>query len=385
MRYVIAIVAVVLVIGGLVGIKGAQIGKLIGMGKQMEKDGPPPEPISTFLSDEQVWETTISAVGSVASGKGVALSTDTPGTVTRIGFDSGATVKQGQVLVELDSSVERAQLQTALARKALASTTMGRTNQLAGKGVLSQAQIDADESTLRTATTDVETIQAQIAKKTIRAPFDGKLGIRAVNLGQFLNPGTAVTTLETVESLHVDFTVPQQRLGDLAVGMPVRVSGDAEGGAPVVGKLGAIDPSIDPTTRSIKLRVDIADDKSDAMRPGMFVNVAVILPQKAKYTVVPVTAVIHAPYGDSVFVVEDKPADAPGIRSTPDGKPVKSARQQFVKLGPARGDFVAVVEGIKAKQEIVSAGAFKLKNNSPVTIDNTKQPLPQLDPHPANR
>lgn len=385
MRYLIAIGAVVVVIVTLVGIKGAQIGQLIGFGKQMEKDGPPPEVVASHVADEQVWEATLTSVGSVASGKGVALSTDTPGTVTRISFESGATVKQGQVLVELDSSVERAQLQTALARKQLATSNTGRTRQLADKGVLSQAQIDADESSLRTATTDVEAIQAQIAKKTIRAPFDGKLGIRAVNLGQFLNPGTPVTTLETVESLHVDFTLPQQRLGDLAVGMPVRVSGDAEGGAPVIGKLGAIDPSIDPVTRSIKLRLDIADDKNSALRPGMFVNVAVILPQQAKHIVVPAPAVIHAPYGDSVFVIEDKKPDAPGLRQTPDGKTIKNARQQFVKLGQSRGDFVAVIEGLKGKEEIVSSGAFKLKNNTPIVVDNSKQPAPKVDPRPENR
>ncbi|HVJ92202.1 MAG TPA: efflux RND transporter periplasmic adaptor subunit [Labilithrix sp.] len=385
MRYFIAIAAVVVVLVSLVGIKGAQIAKLVAFGKQMEKDGPPPEVVATFVAEDQSWESTLSTVGSVASGKGVALSTDMPGVVTRISFESGATVKQGQILVELDTSVERAQLATALARKELAAANAGRTRALAGKGVLSQAQIDADESQLRTATTDVEGIQAQIAKKTIRAPFAGKLGIRSVNLGQFLNPGTPVTTLETVESMHVDFSLPQQKLADVAVGMLVRITSDTDGGAPVEAKVGAVDPSIDSVTRSIKLRADIDDQASDALRNGMFVKVAVILPQKADVVAVPATAVIRAPYGDSVFVVEDKKPESGGLTSTPDGKPVKTARQQFVKLGASRGDFVAIVDGIKTKQEIVVAGGFKLKNNTPVVVDNAKSIAPKLDPRPENR
>ncbi len=371
MRYLIAIVSVVVVIGVLVGVKGAQIGKLIGFGKQMEHDGPPPETVATTTSEEQAWEATIPAVGNVASGKGVAISTDTPGVVTRISFDSGQTVKQGQVLVELDASVERAQLASAVARKDLATQNIGRTRALAGKGVLSPAQIDADESALRTATTEVEGIQAQIAKKTIRAPFAGKLGIRSVNVGQFLNPGAAVTTVETVESMHVDFSLPQQRLSELSVGMQVRI--DTQPSAAT------------STTRSIKLRADVLDKASEALRPGMFVNVSVLLPQKNTFVAVPATAVIHAPYGDSVFVVEDKKADSPGLKVTPDGKPIKNARQQFVKLGEARGDYVAITDGIKAKQEVVIAGGFKLRNNAPIVVDNAKKLAASASPHPENR
>jgi len=380
----------------------------------MEHDGPPPETVATTTSEEQAWEATIPAVGNVASGKGVAISTDTPGVVTRISFDSGQTVKQGQVLVELDASVERAQLASAVARKDLATQNIGRTRALAGKGVLSPAQIDADESALRTATTEVEGIQAQIAKKTIRAPFAGKLGIRSVNVGQFLNPGAAVTTVETVESMHVDFSLPQQRLSELTVGMQVRIetqpsaatstttttsatmpaANAKDAGAPVaatdpstsiIATLGAIDPSVDATTRSIKLRADVPDKASEALRPGMFVNVSVLLPQKNTFVAVPATAIIHAPYGDSVFVVEDKKADSPGLKVTPDGKPIKNARQQFVKLGEARGDYVAITDGIKAKQEVVIAGGFKLRNNAPIVVDNAKKLAASASPHPENR
>lgn len=376
MRYVLSVVGILVVIGALAAVKGAQIGMLIGFGKQMEKSGPPPEAVATGVSKKEAWEGTLSAVGSVASTKGVTLSNDAPGVVTRIHFDSGAMVKQGQVLVELDTSVERAQLSSAIARRQLATTTHGRTRALVEKGAISAAQADADESTLRSATSDVEAIQAQIAKKTIRAPFAGRLGIRSVNLGQYLNPGTPVTVLETFEAVHVDFTVPQQRLADVKVGMPVRVTVGAEGGAPLEGSIAAVDPNVDAATRTIKLRADVVD-KEEKLRPGMFVEVEVILPQTTAAVAVPATAIVHAPYGDSVFVVEEKKAE--------DGKPVKTARQQLVRLGRARGDYVALLGGLDENREVVTAGAFKLRNGAPIYVDNTKAPKPQLTPSPENR
>lgn len=386
MRWLITIIAVVAIIVTLGAIKGAQIGKLIGFGKQMEKDGPPPESVATAVADEQAWEGTLTSPGSVASAKGVALAADVAGVVTRIHFESGATVKQGDILVELDANVERAQLATAMARKQLATTTLGRTRALADKGAISPAQLDADDATLRTSTTDVETIQAQIAKKTIRAPFAGKLGIRSVNLGQYLQPGTAITVLETDENVKVDFSLPQQHLAEVKVGQPVRItleSSSDDAGAPLEGVIAAIDPTVDAATRTIKLRADVTS--GDSLRPGMFVQVAVVMPDKKTSVTVPATAVVHAPYGDSVFVVEEKKPDSPGISKTPDGKPVRIARQQFVRVGNARGDFVAVNNGLTKGQEIVTAGAFKLRNNAPITVDNTKQAKPELSPHPENR
>ncbi|MCA9590997.1 MAG: efflux RND transporter periplasmic adaptor subunit [Myxococcales bacterium] len=385
MKWVFTIVGIVLVIGALVAVKGAQIGKLIGFGKQAEKDGPPPEAVATAKADEQAWEGTLTAVGSVASAKGVTLAADAPGVVTRIAFESGENVKQGQVLVQLDTNVERAQLASAITRRELATTTLARSRLLAGKGAITAAQLDADEAQLRTATTDVEGLQAQIAKKTIRAPFAGKLGIRSVNLGQYLQPGTPVAVLETVDAVHVDFSLPQQRLGDVSVGQPVRVTVDGSKGAALEGAITAVDPNVEPVTRTIKLRADVSK-KTEGLRPGMFVQVAVVLPDKKTSVTVPATAIVHAPYGDSVFIVEDKKADAPGIRQTPDGKPVKVARQQFVRVGGARGDFVALLDGVKPAEEVVTAGAFKLRNNAPVYVDNAaKQPTPKLDPTPQNR
>jgi membrane fusion protein (multidrug efflux system) len=366
----VTILGILAVVGALAAVKGAQIGSMIAFGKKAQEAGPPPEAVGSAIAELQAWEGELEAVGSVATSKGVALSTDVSGVVTHIYFESGATAKQGQVLVELDSGVERAQLASAISQRELAATTLRRTKALAATGAVSPAQVDADETAMRGAATAVDAIQAQISKKTITAPFTGKLGIRSVNLGQYLNAGTPVTVLETADALHVDFTLPQQRLADVKVGMPVHIweeSGDA--GAPIVGKIAAVDPTVDPNTRNIKLR---ADTDSTDLRPGMFVRVAVILPQKADVVVVPVTAIVHAPYGDSVFVVEDK-----------DGK--KIGRQQFVRVGRARGDFVSITDGLKAKQEIVTAGAFKLRNNSPIKIDNSMKLDPKLDPRPANR
>jgi membrane fusion protein (multidrug efflux system) len=383
-RNILTVLALLALVGGLGAVKGAQIGKLIGIGKQLEKDGPPPEAVSSAPAEDQSWEGTITAIGNVASDKGVVLSTDAPGVVTRVYFESGATVKRGQLLVELDSSVERAQLANAVARRSLASTTRDRTRALAASGAVSAAQLDADESQKRTTTTDVAAIQAEIAKKRIRAPFAGKLGIRQVNVGQYLSPGAPVTVLETMEAVHVDFTLPQQRLLQLTLGLPVRVSLDGVPGPPFEGKIAAVDPTIDSTTRTIKVRADVPGD-ADKLRAGMFVNVSVILPQKGSFITVPATAVVHAPYGDSAFVIEDRKPGAPGPAATPDGKPIKTARQQFVRVGVARGDFIAIVDGLKAGEEVVTAGAFKLHNGSAVFVDNTKPLTPQLSPRPENR
>jgi membrane fusion protein (multidrug efflux system) len=408
MRYVVTILGILVVVAALAATKGAQIGQLIGFGKKMQENGPPPEVVSSARADEAAWEGNIAAVGSVASDKGVAVSNDAPGIVTRIAFESGAVVKQGQVLVELDTSVERAQLASAISRRELAITTRDRTKMLAEKGAISPAQLDNDDSQMKTSKTDVEAIQAQIAKKTIRAPFSGRLGIRNVNLGQYLNPGTAVTVLETIDAVHVDFTVPQQRLAELTTGMPVRITlegggadgrgaqsaerpesslGGVGGRSPLTvidGKIGAIDPAIDSATRTIKVRADVAN-VAERLRPGMFVNVGVVLPQTNALVTAPLTSIIRSPYGDSVFVIEPKPADAPGLRTTQDGKEIKVARQQFVKLGTARGDFVSITDGVKKGDELVATGAFKLRNGSPVVVDNSKPLSPSASPKPENR
>jgi len=384
MRYVITIAALILVVGILVGIKGAQIKTLIGFGEQMQKMGPPPEAVNAAPVERQSWERTLEAVATVVSSKGVTLSNDSPGVVMKLNFDSGVKVKAGQPLVEIDASVERAQLNALRPRLVLANQTLERTQKLVASGTTTQADLDAQQSTVNGLVADMKAIQAQIERKTVRAPFDGKLGIRAVNIGQYLPPGTTLTTLESTDGVFVDFTLPQQAMDNLQLGRTVRVRNDAGGKVVAEGKIAAIDASVDAVTRSIKVRASIPDAES-VLRTGMFVNAEVVLPEKADVVAVPLTSVIRAPYGDSVFVVEPKAPSAENAGPEGAQQPSLVARQQFVRLGATRGDFVAVEAGIDAGQKVVSAGAFKLRNQAPISIKNEVGAEAQLDPHPANR
>jgi membrane fusion protein (multidrug efflux system) len=383
-RTLITVLALLLLLGGLTAVKAAQIGTLVSNGKKAKEQGPPPEVVATAEATDQVWERTIEEVGSVVSAKGVTLSNETTGIVTRIHFDSGQSAKAGAMLVELDTNVERAQLASALARRQLAEETMARTLQLIKTGAVPKSQVDADRAQLETTTKDVAALESQISRKSVRAPFDGKLGIREVNLGQYLNTGTPITVIESARSLFVDFTTPQERLPELAVGMPVRFALAGSNGHPRSGAIDAIEPAVDATTRTVKIRANV-ENEDRAVRPGMFVNVSVVLPERDRVVVVPATAVVHASFGDSLFVVEDKPESEPGMRTTRDGKPVKIARQRFVQTGPARGDFVAVLRGLNAGPEVVTAGAFKLRNGAPIVVNNALQSKPELNPQPENR
>jgi membrane fusion protein (multidrug efflux system) len=383
MRYVIPIVVMLAVLLGLGSVKFKQISGLIHAGELAAKAGPPPEVIGTAVAKEDAWEGVLAAVGSVTAVRGVAVSNESPGVVTAIKFESGQLVRAGQVLVELDSSVERAQLASLQSRKELANISATRSRQLIAKEAVSKSQLDADEASLKTSNADYGALQAQIERKTVRAPFGGRVGLRTVNLGQYLNPGTAVTVLESLGSVYVDFSLPQQYLGDLKVGTPVRVALAGAGGADLGGTIGAIDPTVDSATRAVKLRASIAN-KQDRLRPGMYVNVTVVRGAPSKVIIAPATAIVHASYGDSVFVVEPKKDESGAPVTGIDGKPAKVARQQFVRLGAARGDFVAIADGVKAGQELVTAGAFKLRNGSGVIVNNAIKPTPSLQPHVDN-
>jgi membrane fusion protein (multidrug efflux system) len=382
LRYLLVIAGLLVIVGLLGGIKFAQIHRLMGFGANMAASGPPPEAVGTDRAQASDWETTLAAVGTVSGAKSVAVSNDAPGLVARLRFESGAMVKRGQILVELDAKQDRAQLASAVARRANAERMAGRSRELLAKGAIPREQLDTEETQLEAGTADVAALQAQIERKIIRAPFDGRLGIRAVDLGQYLAPGTTVTTLDSVEGTFVDFTLPQEQIGAVAVGMQVRLT-TSDAGAPLLGAITAIDPTVDSSTRSIKLRASLVDPRA-RVRPGMFVDVAVILPRHEKVVSVPATALVHAAYGDSVFVIEPKPPGSPGAAATPDGRPIRIARQQFVQLGAARGDFVAIAKGIAPGSEVVSAGAFKLRNGGTVVVDNRVKPVASLAPHPEN-
>jgi len=396
MRFIIAIGLSLVVIGVLAGTKYAQISSLIHFGQAAQAAGPPPEAVGTAVAKGGAWESVLEAVGSVATARGVTISNEIPGVVHAIRFESGAKVRAGQVLVELDAGVERAQLASLQARRDLATNTATRTRRLEAGGASTKAQLDADEAQLKTVSADAQALEAQIQKKTLRAPFAGKLGIRSVNLGQYLNPGTAITVLESLEAVYIDFTVPQQEVARIPVGTPVRIV--LPGTQPpqtLAGQIAAIDPNVDPVTRAVKLRASVRDDEKngDKLRPGMFVNVSVVLPERANVVFVPATAIMRAPYGNSVYIVEDRKSDPSGsmtgtmtgAMTGPDGKPAKIARQQFVRVGMSRGDFVAIEEGVTAGQEIVMLGAFKLRNGAPVMVNNQTTISPSQTPTPQNR
>jgi membrane fusion protein (multidrug efflux system) len=373
MRYLVVILALVAVVGGLAAIKFKQISSLIALGHAREKAGPPPEAVGSFVARHDSWQESLDAVGSIAPAKGVTLSNDAPGVVSAIHFESGAVVRKGQVLVDLDSNVERSQLASVEARQDLAQVNAKRTRALVASDAIARSQQDTDDSVVKTSRSDLNLLQAQIARKVVRAPFSGRLGIRQVNLGQYLNSGTAIATLESTTTVFVDFNLPQQRLKEIALGMPVRVTIEGEGVQAADGTISAIDPSIDAITRSIKLRASIPNG-DEKLLPGMFAKVSVLLPGAHDVVIIPVSGLVHASYGDSVFLVEDR-TDGPG----------KVARQQFVKVSETRGDFVAVSQGLTAGEEVVTSGAFKLRNGAPIAVDNSVQAKAELSPHPENR
>ncbi len=386
MRYLVPILGLILLLGGLGAIKFTQISTLMDAGAAYAKAGPPPLAVSTDVARELNWEGTLSAVGTIAAVRAVAVSNEAPGVVKRILFESGAMARAGQVLVELDSSVEKAQLATALARQQLAEQTAARSASLYERKAYSQAQQENDAAQLQAANAEVDALRAQIERKTVRAAFAGRLGIRAVNLGQYLSPGTTLTTLDALDSVYVDFTLPQQALQSLKPGLKVRVSVEGEQGVTTEGAIAAVDPSLDATTRSVRVRASVPNEEQK-LRPGMFANVSVVLPERASIVAVPQTAIVHAPYGDSLFLVEPlkEQPNAPTGGAEKDATPVQQVRQQFVRLGEQRGDFVAVIDGVKVGQQVVSAGAFKLRNGATITIDNKIKPDPKVDPRPENR
>jgi membrane fusion protein, multidrug efflux system len=383
MRYLIVIVALIAGLGALVGIKALQIRSMIQFGQTMMAAGPPAESVNTARAVAESWGGTLTTVGSVVSVRGVALSNEVPGVVSRINFESGARVRAGQVLLELDASVEKAQLGSTQARMALARQTLERSRALAPSGAIPASQLEVDESSVNTLSAELKALQAQIERKTVHAPFDGRLGIRAVNLGQYLAPGTTLTVLESPESVFIDFTLPQTDLNQLRVGMSVLAQAETEGVPPIPGTISAIEPTLDPQTRSVRLRAAVSN-KEERLRPGMFVRVAVLLPEEKPVVAVPATAIVHATYGDSLFVVEPKKSEAGEPVMGPDGKPVLSARQQFVRVGRARGDFVAILAGVKPGEEVVVAGAFKLRNGASIAVKNDVKLEPQLNPKPVN-
>ncbi len=337
---------------------------------------PPPTTVTALPVKEETWENIASATGSLAAVQGVMLGAEAAGKITKIAFEAGATVKAGDLLMQLDTSVEEAQLEAAASTAALADVNLKRARELRERESNYAADLDAANAQAKLAAAQVENLRAVIAKKTVRAPFGGQLGLRLVNLGQILKEGDPIVSLQALDPIFVDFSVPQQQLGEIVPGAVVRLQTDAASGVKFEGHVNAINPDVDPVTRNVRVQATL-ENHDGKLHPGMFVNVDVVLPTPLKALAIPATAVLYAPYGDTVFVVDDQ-------KDEKTGKTVQILRQQVVRLGEARGDFVTVADGLKPGEVVVTSGAFKLRKGMPVVVDNTLTPKAELSPKPKN-
>lgn len=360
----------VVLLGGIVALKATQIGSLIGFSTAMEKAGMPPSPVATVVAVQAAWEETLKFTGSIRAVQGVTLTVELPGKVLRIGVENGAQVKQGDVLMELDTTQEQADLASAEAGLRLAKLNLDRNKGLLDKRIIAQSEYDSVAAIFDQEQAKTATIRATIAKKIIRAPFTGRVGIRTVNLGQTVKAGDELIPLHSSDPIYVEFSVPQTRLDSISVGQTIRVTTDGLK-MPVVGLITAINPVVEEATRTARVQGTL-ENKEGLLLAGLFAEVEVVLPEKVDVVAVPISAVTAAAYGDSIFVIEEN-----GDKLT--------ARQQFVKLGRKRGDFVSVIKGLNSGDRVVSAGAFKLTNGAPVVVNDAMQPEASLAPTPENR
>lgn len=353
----------------------AKLGQFTAMSEAAENMVLPPETVTAMTVTDAQWEQVITVTATVSAVQGVTVSAEVGGRVTQIAFASGAPVAAGDVLLQLDTASEEAQLASAEATAALAKADLVRVRKLGKRDLASEDAVDRAEAQVKETIGQVGVIRALIAKKTVRAPFAGRLGLRLVNLGQILREGDPIVTLQTQGPVHVDFSVPQRQIGRLRQGMKVRATADAAPGDTFHGQIIAVNPEVDPVTRNVRVRALVGNPENQ-LHAGMFANVEVVLPDKQPVLPIAATAVFYAPYGDSVFVVEKHTDDQ-------SGESEQVLRQQFVQLGTARGDFVDVTDGVKAGETVVTSGLFKLRTGMKVVIDNTLAPKPKLEPRPG--
>jgi len=361
----------IVVVGALVIIKLSQFAAMGAMAY-----APPPDTVTTVTVTDATWQPILTSVGSLAAVQGVTVTAQLDGNLAKIAFGAGSAVKAGDLLVQQDVTSEEAQLRAAVAAADLAQLNLKRSRELLGEATISQAQYDTDAAAYQQNLAAADNIRATIAKKTIRAPFAGRLGVRLVNLGQTLKAGDPIVSLQALDPIYADFWLPQQDLALIAEGTPVRLGGVSAPGGTIEGKITAINPDVDSATRNVRVEATFANPQA-SLHPGMYADVSVQLPEQRKILVIPATSVLYAPYGNSVFVVTE-------TKDAATGKTAKTVRQQFVRLGETRGDFVEVQDGLKAGDEIVSAGAFKLRNGEQVVVNNALSPPSQLAPKPQN-
>lgn len=368
----LTILGLLVLAGSLAGIKTLQIRAMIAQGQQFR---PPAEVVTSVAVTADRWESLLTAVGTLEAVQGVVVTAEMTGKVEHIAFDSGTDVRAGELLVQQDISVEKAQLQAAEALAELARGNFERTAKLLPGNAVSRADYDTNRAQLAEARARVDNLRAVIAKKTIRAPFAGRLGIRRIDPGQIISDGDAIVTLQSLDPIYVNFLLPQQHLAQVREGLEVRVFADARPDQLSSGRITAIDPELDAATRNVRVQA-LLDNPDEQLRAGMYVDVSVVLPQRKKVLTIPLTAVLNAPYSASVFLIEEQ-KNADGSSA---GKVV---RQQFVTLGERRGDLVVVISGLAADDLVVSTGVFKLRNGQAVEVDNTLAPDFKLAPRPA--
>jgi membrane fusion protein (multidrug efflux system) len=371
-RMILMLAVMLTFIGALGFLKFRQIQTAVAEGASFQ---PPPEAVTTIVAQQEAWPATLSAIGTMAAVQGVTVSADLPGVVERIEFDSGRAVRKGDVLATLDTSQERAQLAAIEARRDLARLNYDRMKGLVDTRVISQAEFDRAVAEQKQTDANVGEIHAAIERKTIRAPFAGLLGIRQVNLGQYLAAGDPVVPLQSLNPIYVNLGVPQQDVAQIRVGHRVRITANELEGVEFSGRVTAIDSIVDPATRNVQVQATLANPQG-RLRPGMFVQTELLLGSSRPIVALPASAISYAPFGDSVFVVTDLKGQ--------NGQTYRGVRQQFVKLGGARGDQIGIVSGIKPGEEVVTSGAFKLRNGAAVVVNNTVQPANKRAPKPED-
>lgn len=336
---------------------------------------PPPEAITTVVAKQTTWPSTLDVVGTVAAVHGVTVSADLPGTVDKIHFESGQSVQQGQILVELDTRQERAQLASMEAQQELAKVQYARSQKLVTEGVISRVDYDKAIADQKQSEANTAEIKAAIDRKTIRAPFSGVLGIRQANLGQYLAAGNPIVSLQSLNPIYVNFSVPQQDMPHVKIGQAVRVTADDLTGMTFTGRVNALDSVVDQATRNVQIQATLANPQGK-LRAGMFTNVQVGIGASSTIFPLPASAISYAPFGDSVYVVSDMKG--------PEGQTYRGVRQQFVKVRGSRGDQVGVTSGIHVGDEVVTSGVFKLRNGAPIAVNNKVQPGNNPAPKPED-
>lgn len=371
-RLILTLVAIVAILGGLGLVKYRQVEAAIAQGASFEM---PATAVTTVVAQRQTWPSTLTVIGTAAAIQGVTVSADLPGTIDKIHFGSGQWVHEGDILVELDTRQERAQLANLEAQRDLAGINYGRAQELVKAGVISHSEYDNANAQQKATEAQVGDIKAAIARKTIHAPFAGLLGIRQVSLGQYLAAGQAIVSLQSVDPIYVNFGVPQQQTGQMKPGGALRVTNGDLPGMAFAGKITALDSVVNEQTRNIQVQATLAN-KGNKLRPGMFVQVELPLGQPRQVVPLPASAINYAPYGDSVFIVAEM-KDAKG-------KSYRGVRQQVVKVEGSRGDQVAITSGISPGDEVVSSGVFRLRNGAPVQVNNKVKPENNPSPKPED-